>query len=138
MQRIFPTRATMRWLMALFYLGASIVHLRSPDAFLPIMPPWVPQPHAVVLATGWCELAGAIGLLVPALRKAAGVGLAIYAVAVFPANIYHAMQGIDIAGMHQGWWYHGPRLLAQPVLVWWALFCAGMVDWPWRSNAEAK
>jgi hypothetical protein len=20
----------------------------------------------------------------------------------------------------------------QPVLIWWALFCAGVIDWPWR------
>ena len=133
MLHFFSTRTWMAWLMALFYVAAGIVHLRSPEAFLPIMPPWVPQPLAVVVATGWCELAGAFGLLVPALRKAAGIGLALYAVAVFPANIYHAMAGIDIAGMHQTWWYHAPRLAAQPLVVWWALFCAGVVDWPWRS-----
>jgi hypothetical protein len=31
------------------------------------------------------------------------------------------------------WWYHAPRLALQPVLAWWALFCVGAVDWPWRK-----
>ncbi len=126
--------AWMRWLMAIFYFAAGIVHLRSPDAFLPIMPQWVPVPGMVVLATGLCELAGALGLLIPGLRRAAGIGLALYAVSVFPANIKHALEGIDIAGLHQTWWYHAPRLALQPVLVWWALFCAEVTDWPWRKN----
>jgi len=30
------------------------------------------------------------------------------------------------------WWYHAPRLALQPVIAWWALFCAGVTDWPWR------
>ena len=133
MLRPLSNRVWMRWLLAIFYFAAGIVHLRSPDAFLPIMPLWVPEPRFVVLATGLCELAGAVGLQVPGWRRAAGIGLALYAVCVFPANIRHAMEGIDIAGLHQTWSYHAPRLALQPVLVWWALFCAGVTDWPWRK-----
>jgi hypothetical protein len=33
------------------------------------------------------------------------------------------------------WWYHEPRLIMQPVLVWWALFCTAVVDWPLRNIA---
>lgn len=130
-------KTVMRWLMTTFYFAAGMVHLRSPEAFLPIMPLWVPQPLLVVVVTGWCELSGAAGLMVPGLRRAAGIGLALYAVAVFPANIRHAVEGIDIAGMHQDWRYHLPRLLAQPLLVWWALFCAGVTGWPWGSRSKA-
>jgi hypothetical protein len=25
----------------------------------------------------------------------------------------------------------------QPVIIWWALYCAEVIDWPWRKNAEA-
>jgi len=39
--------------------------------------------------------------------------------------------------MTLGWGYHAPRLALQPVLVWWALFCAGVVDWPWRGANPA-
>ncbi|KPH82354.1 hypothetical protein AE618_04730 [Bosea vaviloviae] len=122
----------MRWLMAAFYLGAGLLHLRSPDAFLPIVPAWVPEPRLVVIATGVAEVLGAIGLFVPQLRRAAGIGLALYALCVFPANIKHAIEGITLAGLPSSWWYHAPRLALQPVLIWWALYVGGVIDWPWR------
>lgn len=125
-------RLAMRWLMAAFYLGAGLLHLRSPDAFLPIVPGWVPAPREVVLLTGVAEIAGAIGLLVPRFRKAAGIGLALYALCVLPANIKHAFEGVELAGLQSTWWYHAPRLALQPVLIWWALYGGGVIDWPWR------
>ena len=125
-------RLAMRWLMAAFYLGAGLLHLRSPDAFLPIVPGWVPAPREVVLLTGVAEIAGAIGLLVPRFRKAAGIGLALSALCVLPANIPHAIEGVALAGLPSTWWYHAPRLALQPVLIWWALYAGGVIDWPWR------
>jgi uncharacterized membrane protein len=128
-----PLRSGMRWLMAAFYLAAGLLHLGSPDAFLPIVPAWVPAPREIILLTGVAEIAGAIGLLIPWLRKAAGIGLALYALGVFPANIKHAVEGITLAGLPSSWWYHAPRLAMQPVLIWWALYAGGVVHWPWRS-----
>lgn len=127
-------RRGMRWAMAAFYAGAGAFHLSAPDAFLAITPEWVPFPRQVVLGTGICEIAGAAALLTPRLRSVAGLMLALYAIAVFPANIKHAMENVPVAGVTLTWWYHAPRLALQPVLVWWALFCSGVVDWP--SPAE--
>ena len=45
-------------------------------------------------------------------------------------NIKHAFDGVVIAPIPDSWWYHAPRLALQPVLVWWALFCSGVIDWP--------
>lgn len=127
-------RRLARWLLAIAYFGVGVVHLRSPEGFLPIMPDFVPFPRAVVLATGVAEIAGAIGLMVPQLRRAAAWGLAAYAVAVFPANIKHAIAGVALGGEVLGWGYHGPRLLAQPVIVWWALWAGGITDWPFKRR----
>ncbi len=124
----------MRWALALFYGFAGMVHLRSPDAFLPIMPDWVPWPGEVILITGVCELVGAVALLTPRLRWIAALMLAVYAVAVFPANIKHAFDQVQVAGLPSSWWYHAPRLALQPVLVWWALFCGAVIDWPARNH----
>lgn len=132
LKRREQVRTGLRWLLTLVYLTAGIIHLRSPGAFLPIVPNWVPMPEMVILVTGVCEILGAIGLMVPRLRWLAGVGLAAYAVAVFPANIKHAIEGVKIGGDTLGWGYHLPRLLFQPVFVWWALFAGGVVDWPFR------
>jgi uncharacterized membrane protein len=120
--------------MAAFYCAAGVVHLWGPDAFLPIVPTWVPAPREVVLITGVCEIAGALALLSRPLRRWAGIMLALYAVCVFPANIKHAIDGIQLPGVPSSWWYHAPRLAMQPVIVWWALFCASVIDWPFRRT----
>ncbi len=127
------SRTLLRWLLALVYFTAGVVHLRWPDAILPIVPDWVPYPRETVLVTGACEIVGAIALFVPRLRWSAGVMLAVYAVAVYPANIKHAIDAIAVTGAT--WGYHAPRLAFQPVFVWWALFAGGAIDWPFRRRA---
>ena len=116
---------------------AAGVHLSAPDVFLPIVPVWGPWPRATVLFTGACEAAGAIGLILPRTRRLAGFMLGLYAVAVFPANIKHAFYGPLIPGLAYQWLYHGPRLLLQPVLVWWALYAGEVTDWPFRRARPA-
>ena len=123
-------RLIVRWLLALFYLVAGVAHLRSPGGFLAITPGWVPYPEGVVALTGIAEILGAIGLMVPRLRYAAAIGLAAYAVFVYPANINHAVNDIAIGGTSLSWWYHGPRLLLQPLFVWLALWAGHVIDWP--------
>jgi uncharacterized membrane protein len=132
-----PVRAVMRWILALFYAAAAYIHLAMPTMFMPVMPDWVPAPHQVILFTGLCEAAGAIGLIIPFTRRWAGIALAAYAICVFPVNIKHAIYGPPIHGISNMWLYHGPRLLLQPVLVWWALFVAGVTDWPFRRKRNA-
>jgi uncharacterized membrane protein len=122
------------YVLALAYLIAGIAHLRSPAGFVAITPSWVPHPAQVILLTGLDELAGAIGLTIPPLRRAAGIGLALYALCVWPANINHALNHIPLGGMQLGWWYHGPRLVLQPVIIWWALWASGVTDWPFRKK----
>ena len=127
-------RAASHWLLALAYLFVGIAHIRSPGTFLPIVPDWVPYPHETVFLTGLCEIAGSIALATKRLRYLAGIMLAAYAVCVYPANIKHAMEGIAVHGGRLGWWYHGPRLALQPVLVWWALFAGEVTDWPFHRR----
>jgi uncharacterized membrane protein len=124
------TRLAMRWIMAVFYIAAGVLHIVRPESFLPIMPDFIPAPREVILVTGACELAGAIGLLLPFTRKWAAIALSLYAVCVFPANIKHAIYDIPLGGHSQTWWYHAPRLAFQPVLAWWPLFAAALTSWP--------
>jgi uncharacterized membrane protein len=124
----------LRLILALFYFGAGILHLKSPAGFLAITPGWVPFPEAVIGFTGIAEIAGAVGLLIPRLRKAAGVGLALYALCVWPANLNHAVNDIALGGKHLSWWYHGPRLAFQPILIWLALWVGTVTKWPFRET----
>lgn len=130
--RVETARTILRWVLAAAFLVAGVLHIRSPAPFLAITPAWVPMPGMVILLTGIAEVAGAIGLFVPRMRAAAGIGLALYAVCVYPANVNHALNSIAVGGSALGWGYHGPRLAFQPVIVWWALFAGGVIDWPFR------
>ena len=132
MTRLAP-RAVARLVLALAYLAAGVLHLVLPEPFLTITPGWVPAPEQVIRLTGVVEIAGAIGLMIPRLRRAAGIGLALYAVCVFPANIKHAVDNLS-TGTGLGLAYHLPRLLLQPVIVWWALWAGLVVDWPFRRR----
>ncbi|WP_339691133.1 DoxX family protein [uncultured Parasphingorhabdus sp.] len=128
-----------RILLALIYLFAGIMHIRSPVGFLQITPDWVPYPEQVILWTGIAEIAGAIGLLIPPrmiphIRHAAGIGLALYALCVYPANINHAVNNIAIGGETASWLYHAPRLAFQPIFIWWALIAGDVINWPFRSK----
>ncbi len=114
-------RRITRVVLALFYALAGILHLVRPHPFLSIMPPWVPAPEWVVALTGVAEIAGAIGLFVPSLRRAAGIGLALYALCVWPANVQHAINDLG-SGTGLPALYHYPRLAAQPLLIWLALW----------------
>lgn len=127
-------RRIVRWVLALAFLVAGVAHLRSPGGFIAITPGWVPFPATVIFLTGLAEIASAVGLMVPRLRRAAGVGLALYALCVWPANINHAVHDIAIGGVHLGWAYHGPRLALQPVIIWWALWAAHVIDWPFARR----
>ncbi|RNJ62285.1 MAG: hypothetical protein EDM03_12555 [Porphyrobacter sp. IPPAS B-1204] len=118
-------RAVLRWVLAVFYFAAGVIHLVNPAPFLMIMPSWVPAPYAVVLLTGVAEILGAIGLVQPwslPLRRAAGWGLAAYALCVWPANINHFMLDMARADGGLGLAYHVPRMFAQPAIIWLALW----------------
>lgn len=134
----FRIRTALRWLLAAFYAFAGLAHLAAPQPFLKIMPHWVPWPDTVVFLTGLAELLGAAGLIQPSdtrLRILAGWGLAIYAVCVFPANINHFAMDMHKTDHGLGLAYHVPRMFAQPMLVWLALWVSGAIEWPRRDNA---
>jgi uncharacterized membrane protein len=53
-----PIRLILRWVLALFYLTAGIIHLRSPHDFIAITPHWVPDAPLVIALTGMAEMPG--------------------------------------------------------------------------------
>lgn len=125
-------RARMRWGLALALIFTGIDHLVNPGRYLPMMPAFLPLHSEIVLFTGLCELAGAVGLMIPRLRRLAGIMLAIYFVCVFPANIKNAVEGLSVEGLPSANWYYWVRLAFQPLVIWWTLYAAGVIDWPFR------
>ncbi len=127
-------RAVTRWVLALLFIANGVLHVMASSAYQSIVPAWVPEAHFVVLATGAASFAGGLGLLIPAVRRAAGIGLALYCVGVFPANIHHALANVAVNGREMSWAYHGPRLLLQPVFVWACLWSSSVIDWPFAKR----
>lgn len=87
----------VRILLAVVFVGMGLAHFAPGPArgMAAIVPPsfrrrGMPSPLALVRFTGLCEIAGGAGLLVEPLRLAAGIALAVFLVAVFPANAFAA------------------------------------------------
>ena len=75
-------------LVFLWFLFGGVAHFSLTDVEMRIVPPAIPWPRAAVLISGVFELLGAVGILIPATRRAAGIGLFLLTIAVTPANIY--------------------------------------------------
>lgn len=70
-----------------FFVG-GILHFTATELEASIVPPYIPWPVAAVLVSGVFELLGAVGILLPSTRRAAGIGLILLTLAVTPAHIY--------------------------------------------------
>lgn len=75
-------------MVVLWFAVGGVGHFVAPDFFMKIVPPSLPYRLEAVYVSGFFELLGAAGLLVAALRWAAGLGLIALTVAVTPANVY--------------------------------------------------
>ena len=115
-------RALFRWLLGLIMIVVGALHFLRPAGFVKIVPGWLPAPLGLVLVSGGFEVLGGVGLLVPhvAVRRAASRGLIALFVAVFPANVNMALNGIQPDAVHLPTWSLWARLPLQLVLIAWA------------------
>lgn len=88
------------------------------DAELKIIPPFLPWRRAALYITGIFEVLGGIGLLIPRFKRSAAWGLAALLVAIFPANVYHAVKNVQVGGFMNTRMYHVIRLPSQGILIW--------------------
>jgi uncharacterized membrane protein len=108
---------------AVFYVGAGVLHFRSPEFYLRIMPPYIPWHVAMVQVSGAFEILGGLGLLIPSTRRAAAWGLVALLIAVFPANLYMATNPIETGAASMAPLLRWGRLPVQLLLIWWVLWC---------------
>lgn len=83
-----------------------------------IMPPYLPAHRELVLISGLFEMLGGIGTLIPQTRKAAAWGLIALLIAVFPANVYMAVDTEKFGKLAPAWVLYA-RLPLQFLLIWW-------------------
>jgi uncharacterized membrane protein len=112
-------KAILRVVLALLMASAGVLHFISPQPFVRIVPSWLPAPLLLVYISGFFEILGAIGLLIPRTRRLAAWGLVALLIAVFPANINMAVNQLPLGDTVYpiGNWV---RLPFQIVLIAWA------------------
>jgi uncharacterized membrane protein len=125
MNRIVPKpRTALRWLAAIVFVAAGINHFIEPAFYRRIVPPGFPSPSALVAISGIFEIMGGLGLLVRPLRRIAGWGLIALLIAVFPANIYMAVDPQRSADSTIPMWILWIRLPVQGVIIAWVWWVA--------------
>jgi uncharacterized membrane protein len=102
---------------AIFYVFAGTLHFTKPEMYLKIMPPYIPWHLAMVRISGFFEILGGLGLLVPQTRRAAAWGLVVLLIAVFPANLYMATNPIEAGAISIAPILRWGRLPVQVLLI---------------------
>jgi uncharacterized membrane protein len=85
--------------LALMFAFTAVSHFTPMKRdLIAMVPPGLPRPDLLVLFTGIAELTGAVGLLVPATRFYAALGLVVLLVVMLPANVSAARRGVLLRG----------------------------------------
>lgn len=123
----FPARDIARLALGAFLTFAGVGHLSFARHDLHAqVPPWLPlDADFVIIASGIVEIALGLSLIVLTQRRAfVGWVVAIFFVLIFPGNISQFTTHTDAFGLNSDL-ARGIRLLFQPLLVVWALWCTG-------------
>ena len=115
-------RRAFGWLLAVAMVLAGANHFRVPEVYVAMMPAWLPAHLELVYLSGACEIAGGLGLLHPATRRLAGLGLVALFIAIFPANLNMALHELPLGGRQVPTWALWARLPLQLVFIGWALW----------------
>lgn len=113
-------KTVFRWLLAALMTFAGIFHFVHADDFARVVPDYLPWPYALVYVSGFFEILGGVGLLIPKLRHSAAWGLIALYVAVFPANVNMALHQIPLGSTPASPTLLWIRLPLQLVLIAWA------------------
>ena len=122
-----------RILIALLFCGMGVLHFAKPEPFLNVMPPLFPAPYALVLISGVFEMLGGVGVLIPRVRRAAGIGLIALLIAVYPVNIFMFWRQAQSHAWDLTSTVLLIRLPLQFLLIWWVVFACHLKRQPKES-----
>lgn len=118
-------KIVMRWVLAVFFVGAGANHFISPAVYRAMVPGVLPAPDVLIAVSGVAEIAGGLGLMIPATRRLSAWGLIALLLAVFPANINMAVNQLPLGSHALPAWALWGRLPLQFVLIAWAYWFTG-------------
>ncbi|HDZ13519.1 hypothetical protein LCGC14_1044660 [marine sediment metagenome] len=123
-----------RIVLGAFMLYAGIGHLSFlRTEFQAQVPTWITTDKGfmdfIVVASGVVEiLFGALMIYGGKLKVKTGIALAIFYILIFPGNINQYVNEIDSFGLDTDW-QRLIRLIFQPVLIIWALWSTGALNY---------
>jgi len=126
MSQVLSNKQYHRWLIGSLFIFAGVMHFVAPDFFLEIMPPFIPFHLEIVYISGIFEIILGLGMFIPRFATYAGYGLIALAIAVYPANIYMALDSSVMEDVPR--WIAWARLPLQFVLI-------GYIYWSTRDEA---
>ena len=126
------TKRLLLWLMATCYVVAGSNHLVNPVFYVAIIPPGLPEPAWLNLFAGLAEIVLGVFVLEPRTRGFAAWGLIALLIAIFPANLYVALENVGMPGGQPG--------AGNPLVNWVRLpFQALLIAWAfWYTRPDAQ
>jgi len=133
-QKNFRRNARIATGIAFIFTGVS--HFIIPEKFMEMMPSVLPAPLFLIYLSGVFEILGGIGLIISSTKQLAAIGLIVLLLAVFPANIYVAVNNVQLGGFMNYEVYQWLRLPMQFVLIGW-VWWGGEIYRFWREDNES-
>ena len=128
-RRLSSWREAGLYAVAMMFLFTGFTHYTGmKNDYTAMLPGPLSGSLGMIYLTGALQIAGAVGLLVPRTRKLAGICLALLLVAMFPGNVYAALNEIEFRGDAPT-----PLWLRTPI----QLFFIGMVLWT-STNSHSE
>ena len=116
--------------VAIMFLFTGSTHFSAMKYdYAAMLPGFLPMKVSIIHLTGALQILGALGLLVPRTRRLAGISLALLLVAMFPGNVYAAVNDVPFRGEPPT-----PLWLRAPM----QLFFIGMVLWTSTKRPSEK
>lgn len=124
-RRFSSLRQSMLGGVVVMFLFTGVSHFSEMKYdFLEMIPDSLPRELWVIYLTGALEIIGAIGLLIPAMRKISALGLVLLLGFMFPANVYAALNEVSFQdGPPTSLWLRVPlQVIYIAALVWSAIW----------------
>jgi uncharacterized membrane protein len=110
-----------RVVLSVFFTFAGINHFINPAFYYPLIPDYFSYPELINFVSGVLEISFGIGVMIPAFRKYALIGILCLLVVFIPSHVFFIQKGSCIPDglcvpSFVGWL----RLLAiHPLLIFW-------------------